>query len=92
MLDIQLKYGTQPARSDIEQLPQLIIGIYYAVVLVVPSDVGHVLVRGAVGALLVYDISKRSSFEACGRWLQELKDHADPHIVVLLVGNKVGSR
>jgi Ras-related protein Rab-11A len=38
----------------------------------------------------VYDISNKSTFEACERWLQELKDHADPNIVVLLVGNKVG--
>ncbi|KAJ1605126.1 putative Rab11 [Cryptosporidium canis] len=44
--------------------------------------------RGAVGALLVYDISKRSSFENVDRWLRELRDHADPNIVVLLVGNK----
>eukprot|EP00920_Eleutheroschizon_duboscqi_P019109 GHVT01045269.1.p1 GENE.GHVT01045269.1~~GHVT01045269.1.p1 ORF type:complete len:242 (-),score=64.97 GHVT01045269.1:1810-2535(-) len=44
--------------------------------------------RGAVGALLVYDLSKRSTFENVDRWLKELKEHADEHIVVLLVGNK----
>ncbi|PHJ22495.1 ras-related protein rab11 [Cystoisospora suis] len=55
--------------------------------------------RGAVGALLVYDITKRQSFENVGtvlsrdgspveRWLKELRDHADPNIVILLVGNK----
>eukprot|EP00919_Chromeraceae_sp_WS-2016_P074378 GHVR01175998.1.p1 GENE.GHVR01175998.1~~GHVR01175998.1.p1 ORF type:complete len:217 (+),score=39.16 GHVR01175998.1:36-686(+) len=44
--------------------------------------------RGAVGALLVYDISKRSSFENIDRWLKELRDHASANIVVLLVGNK----
>eukprot|EP01066_Platyproteum_vivax_P020881 Platyproteum_vivax@DN8832_c0_g1_i1.p1 len=44
--------------------------------------------RGAVGALLVYDISKRTSFENVERWLKELRDHADPNIVILLVGNK----
>ncbi|CEM14028.1 unnamed protein product [Vitrella brassicaformis CCMP3155] len=44
--------------------------------------------RGAVGALLVYDISKRQSFENIDRWLKELRDHADPNIVILLVGNK----
>merc|ERR1711964_314460 len=44
--------------------------------------------RGAVGALLVYDISKRGSFENIVAWLQELRDHADTDIVVLLVGNK----
>ena len=44
--------------------------------------------RGAVGALLVYDISKKSSFENVERWLKELKDHADSNIVIMLVANK----
>lgn len=44
--------------------------------------------RGAVGALLVYDISKHSSFENVERWLKELRDHAEPNIVIMLVGNK----
>lgn len=44
--------------------------------------------RGAVGALLVYDITKHLTYESAERWLKELYDHADPHIVVMLVGNK----
>jgi len=44
--------------------------------------------RGAVGALLVYDISKRITYENVSRWLKELRDHADPNIVIMLVGNK----
>lgn len=44
--------------------------------------------RGAVGALLVYDISKHASFESCERWLKEMRDHADANIVIMLVGNK----
>lgn len=44
--------------------------------------------RGAVGALLVYDISKHSTFENVERWLKELRDHAEANIVVMLVGNK----
>lgn len=44
--------------------------------------------RGAVGALLVYDISKKLTFENVERWLKELRDHAEPNIVVMLVGNK----
>ncbi|KAG2373861.1 hypothetical protein C9374_011746 [Naegleria lovaniensis] len=44
--------------------------------------------RGAVGALLVYDIAKRVTFENVERWLKELRDHAVPNIVVMLVGNK----
>ncbi|KAL2802317.1 P-loop containing nucleoside triphosphate hydrolase protein [Aspergillus granulosus] len=30
--------------------------------------------RGGVGALLVYDISKRQTYENVGRWLQELRE------------------
>jgi len=44
--------------------------------------------RGAVGALLVYDITKQSTFENVEKWLKELREHAEPHIVVMLVGNK----
>ncbi|KAL7830059.1 hypothetical protein SRHO_G00311860 [Serrasalmus rhombeus] len=44
--------------------------------------------RGAVGALLVYDVTKHLTYENVERWLKELYDHADPHIVVMLVGNK----
>merc|ERR1712167_234576 len=44
--------------------------------------------RGAVGALLVYDISKHVTYENVERWLKELRDHADSHIVIMLVGNK----
>ncbi|KAJ1680321.1 Rab GTPase ypt31 [Spiromyces aspiralis] len=43
---------------------------------------------GALAALLVYDISKHQTFKNVGRWLQELRDHADSNIVVILVGNK----
>ncbi|KAF3918872.1 hypothetical protein ABW20_dc0103289 [Dactylellina cionopaga] len=44
--------------------------------------------RGAVGALLVYDISKHNTYENVTRWLKELRDHADSNIVIMLVGNK----
>lgn len=44
--------------------------------------------RGAVGALLVYDIAKMHSFESVERWLNELREHAEAGLVVLLVGNK----
>ncbi|KAL6541812.1 Ras-related protein Rab2BV [Orobanche gracilis] len=44
--------------------------------------------RGAVGALVVYDITKRQTFENVQRWLRELRDHADSNIVIMLAGNK----
>ncbi|KAH9302587.1 hypothetical protein KI387_014170 [Taxus chinensis] len=44
--------------------------------------------RGAVGAMLVYDISKRQTFDHVARWLEELRGHADNNIVIMLIGNK----
>ncbi|XP_057807713.1 ras-related protein RGP1-like [Salvia miltiorrhiza] len=44
--------------------------------------------RGAVGAMLVYDITNRQSFDHMARWLEELRGHADKNIVIMLVGNK----
>ncbi|KAL2491096.1 Ras-related protein RABA2a [Abeliophyllum distichum] len=44
--------------------------------------------RGALGALLVYDVTKPTSFENVSRWLKELRDHADSNIVIMLIGNK----
>lgn len=45
--------------------------------------------RGAVGALLVYDVTSRSSFEAVHRWLMELQSHASQKdMIISLIGNK----
>lgn len=44
--------------------------------------------RGACCALLVYDISRRDTFNHVSRWLEEAKKNSNPHLVVVLVGNK----
>lgn len=44
--------------------------------------------RGAAGALLVYDTTRRESFEHVSQWLYEARQNADPDLVVTLVGNK----
>ncbi|KAI4355279.1 hypothetical protein L6164_004068 [Bauhinia variegata] len=44
--------------------------------------------RGALGAMLVYDITKRPSFDHVARWVEELRAHADNSIVIMLIGNK----
>ena len=45
--------------------------------------------RGALGALLVYDITKSKTFESVNQWLQELRDYSESNIVVMIVGNKI---
>ena len=58
---------------------------------------------GAAGAILVYDITsyvqliharqelmrRRQSFEDLSRWLTDCRALASPHLVTVLVGNKV---
>ncbi|KAJ3636331.1 hypothetical protein Zmor_008702, partial [Zophobas morio] len=44
--------------------------------------------RGAIGALLVYDVTRLQSFENIKKWLSELRSYADNDIVITLVGNK----
>ncbi|XP_051152782.1 ras-related protein RABA6b-like [Andrographis paniculata] len=44
--------------------------------------------RGALGALLVYDITRRSSFESLRKWLKELREFGGRDMVVVLLGNK----
>nr|GME08413.1 ras-related protein RABA1f-like [Ipomoea batatas] len=48
--------------------------------------------RGAVGALLVYDVTRQTTLENAARWLKELRDHTDSAIVIMLVGNKADLR
>ncbi|KIP08858.1 hypothetical protein PHLGIDRAFT_103664 [Phlebiopsis gigantea 11061_1 CR5-6] len=45
--------------------------------------------RGAAGCLLVYDVTSRQSFVSARSWLQDVREHADPHLTCILVGNKV---
>jgi Rab family protein len=44
--------------------------------------------RKAVGALLVYDITRRNTFENCIKWYNELRKFTERNCIVCLVGNK----
>jgi len=44
--------------------------------------------RGAAAIVLVYDISKRESFDNLSKWLREIRDHASSDVVMLLMGSK----
>jgi len=44
--------------------------------------------RGAAGALLVYDITSRDTYNHLTSWLTDARTLASPEIVVVLVGNK----
>jgi len=44
--------------------------------------------RGAVGCLLVYDITSRDTYNHVGSWLNDAKSLARPDMSVVVVGNK----
>ncbi|GAB5582018.1 ras-related protein Rab-4B [Prionailurus iriomotensis] len=44
--------------------------------------------RGAAGALLVYDITSRETYNSLAAWLTDARTLASPNIVVILCGNK----
>ena len=44
--------------------------------------------RGAHGAMMVYDITKRKTFENLIHWLNQLQQFSDKNMVIMLVGNK----
>ncbi|KAL8193122.1 hypothetical protein R6Q57_027026 [Mikania cordata] len=44
--------------------------------------------RGALGAMLVYDITRRPTFENLTKWLHELREFGNQDMVIVLVGNK----
>jgi len=44
--------------------------------------------RDAMGVLLVYDITDRSSFTHLTGWLKQIKDNADGEVAITLIGNK----
>ncbi len=45
--------------------------------------------RGAAGALLVYDITRRETFNHLTRWLEEARQNANANMVIMLIGNKL---
>ena len=44
--------------------------------------------RNAIGALLVYDITKKSSFEHIKNWLDSVRENSTKNIKIILIGNK----
>jgi Ras-related protein Rab-11A len=45
--------------------------------------------RGAVGVIIVFDITKYNTFEHIPEWLNQVKNHVDSNTVIAIVGNKV---
>ena len=44
--------------------------------------------KGAKGALLVYDITRKETFESVDKWIPDLKKNGDEQVTIMLIGNK----
>ncbi|XP_043223245.1 ras-related protein Rab-43-like isoform X2 [Amphibalanus amphitrite] len=44
--------------------------------------------RSAHGVIIVYDVTKRSSFTSVRRWMDEVRRYTTPNVAVVLIGNK----
>merc|ERR1711879_1015255 len=44
--------------------------------------------RGAAGALLVYDITRRETFSHLSSWLEDARKHSNKDMTIMLTGNK----
>lgn len=41
---------------------------------------------------MVYDITKHESFENVKKWIEGIREHASPYVVIVVVGNKLDLR
>ena len=44
--------------------------------------------KGSKGAFVVYDITRKDTFDSIDRWINDLKSTADPKITIILIWNK----
>ena len=44
--------------------------------------------KGSKGAFVVYDITRKETFDSIDKWIYDLKSSGDPKIITLLIGNK----
>ena len=45
--------------------------------------------RGAVGIILVYDVSEPQSFKNLDYWIKRMQEHVEKDAEIILIGNKI---
>ena len=45
--------------------------------------------KGSHGILLLYDITKQSSFNNIREWIQDIREEVSPKAIIFLIGNKI---
>ena len=53
------------------------------------KSITAVYYNGAKGALIVYDITSRNSFNNLDKWMTEIKDKTSNDIKLMIIGNKI---
>ena len=43
--------------------------------------------RGALGVMMVYDVTDKKSFDDIINWLRAIKEHANPNVEKMIIGN-----
>ena len=44
--------------------------------------------KDSQGAIIIYDLTKKESFDKIKKWIEELKNNAPKNIVIMILGNK----
>ncbi|KAK0706865.1 P-loop containing nucleoside triphosphate hydrolase protein [Lasiosphaeria miniovina] len=81
----------KPVAAAVEQLPpqkHMKLSLWDTAGQETYKSVTRSYFRGASGALLVFDLSRKQTFQHVTDWLADLRQIAEPDIVVVLVGNK----
>ena len=53
------------------------------------KSITSVYYKGAKGALIVYDITSRKSFDNVDKWIEEIKEKTSKDIKLIIIGNKI---
>ena len=52
------------------------------------QEIRRTYYKGAIGAFLVYDITRKETFIHVTKWLEEIKSNISEQITIILIGNK----
>jgi GTPase SAR1 family protein len=44
--------------------------------------------KGSIGAMVVFDLTRKITLENTVKWFEELSQHGEPNVVKILIGNK----
>nr|XP_004494002.1 ras-related protein RABE1c-like [Cicer arietinum] len=72
--------------KHLQRFPACITSSEASITSIIPSFAAYY--RGAMGILLVYDVTDESSFNNIRNWIRNIEQHASDNVNKILVGNK----